>query len=255
METTSCLPTGLIKNGNRRWKERFCLSGSQPWASIKDFTIIAYRLKRYQISGPDWLGSDKFDLAAKIPDGVNQRNTPEMMQGMLQDRFGLKSHWDKKEASVYTLTLSKRLPAMKETTPPDSETLFPMGNIRGLTSMIDFGGGSRFSFAENALEEIEYGRVHRMALEFHGPACHQQYGTERSLRFSSQSVPARFSDHVDLGCYGWWRCPPQAIPRGDGLSLDSLVNSLKDVGLQLDRGKGSVDILVVDAVQRKPTEN
>jgi uncharacterized protein (TIGR03435 family) len=51
------------------------------WASIKDDMLIAYRLKRYQISGPEWLGSDKFDLAAKIPDGANQRYIPEMMQG------------------------------------------------------------------------------------------------------------------------------------------------------------------------------
>jgi hypothetical protein len=115
---------------------------------------------------------------------------PKMMQGMLQDRFGLKSHWDKKEASVYTLTLSKRVPAMKETT--------PLLNL----SMQDF---------------------------------------------QTMWIWAAMAGGAEV--------PPQLIPRGDGLSLDSFVNSLKDVGLQLERGKGPVDILVVDSVQKKPTEN
>src|SRR5262249_24161346 len=48
------------------------------WASLTDLVTMAYRLKRYQISGPDWLRSDHFDVVAKIPDGFNQRNVPEM---------------------------------------------------------------------------------------------------------------------------------------------------------------------------------
>ena len=41
----------------------------------------------------------------------------------------------------------------------------------------------------------------------------------------------------------------------DGLSLDSLMTALKQVGLKLDRGKGAVDVLTIDTVERKPTEN
>jgi uncharacterized protein (TIGR03435 family) len=107
------------------------------WASVKDLIYIGYQVRRYQISGPDWLGSDKFDVAAKIPEGTSQRNIAEMMQNMLKDRFGLKTHWEKKEFSVYTLGLSKRVPEMKEVTSPESEVLFPMGNIRGVTRHVD----------------------------------------------------------------------------------------------------------------------
>src|SRR5262245_59857730 len=42
------------------------------WASLTDLVNMAYRLKRYQISGPTWLNSDHFDVVAKIPDGFNQ---------------------------------------------------------------------------------------------------------------------------------------------------------------------------------------
>ena len=122
------------------------------WASLTDLVNMAYRVKRYQISGPAWLGSDHFDVVAKIPDGFNQRNVPEMLQSMLQDRFGMKSHLEKKEYSVYTLELSKPDPNLKEVKPPETQTSFPIGNISGMRSIIDFGSGSTFSFADNTLD-------------------------------------------------------------------------------------------------------
>lgn len=122
------------------------------WASIKDLIYIGYHIRRYQISGPDWLGGDKFDVAAKIPEGISQGTIAEMMQNLLKDRFGLKTHWDKKELSVYTLELAKPVPDMKEATPPEKEVFFPMGNIRGMSSTIDWGSGSRFSFSDNVLD-------------------------------------------------------------------------------------------------------
>src|SRR5215467_15065099 len=84
------------------------------WASVKDLIYIGYQVKRYQISGPDWLGTDKFDVAAKIPEGTSQRTIADMMQNLLKDRFLLKTHWDKKEFSAYTLELSKRVPEIQE---------------------------------------------------------------------------------------------------------------------------------------------
>src|SRR5712691_2223308 len=37
--------------------------------SLKDFLGMAYRLKAYQITGPDSIASERFDLAAKLPEG------------------------------------------------------------------------------------------------------------------------------------------------------------------------------------------
>jgi len=49
--------------------------------------------------------------------------------------------------------------------------------------------------------------------------------------------------------------PPEAAPKVDGLSMDSLPNGLKELGLKLDRGKEPIDVLVIDTIQRKPTDN
>src|SRR5215475_479851 len=38
------------------------------YLTLKDYIATAYRLKLYQISGPDWIGTDRFDVAATLPE-------------------------------------------------------------------------------------------------------------------------------------------------------------------------------------------
>lgn len=64
--------------------------------TLKDYIGMAYRLKLYQISGPDWVGTDRFDVAATLPDGSLPAQVPEMMQTLLEERFQLKFHRESK---------------------------------------------------------------------------------------------------------------------------------------------------------------
>ena len=228
------------------------------WASLTDLVTMGYRLKRYQITGPDWLGSDHFDVAAKIPDGSNQRNVPEMLQSMLQDRFGMKSHWEKKEFSVYTLGLSKPVPNLNEVAAPETEVSFPRGNISGMRSIIDFGSGSTFTFADNMLDARKLNLdeftewfsnfMDRPVINNTGLKGHYDFRLNLSARdFQTMWIWAAMAGGTII--------PPEAVPKVDGLSMDSLPNALKELGLKLDRGKGSIDVLVIEAIQRKPTDN
>ena len=122
------------------------------WASLVDLVNMAYRVKRYQISGPSWLGADHFTVDAKIPDGLTTRDVPEMLQSMLDVRFGMKSHWEKKELPVYTLEVSTLAPNLKEVAAPDDQLSFPIGNINAGRSVIDFGSGGTFAFGDNMLD-------------------------------------------------------------------------------------------------------
>jgi len=231
------------------------------WASVKDLIYIGYQVKRYQISGPDWLGSDKFDVAAKIPEGTSQRKIAEMMQNMLKDRFGLKTHWEKKEFSAYTLGLSKRVPEMKEVTSPESEVLFPMGNIRGMSSIVDWGGGSRFSFSDNTLDakKLNMDQFTEWLGNFMDKPVINNTGLTGYYDFSLKLSPQDFQTmFIWAAMAGGSELPPELVRRMqqmDGLSLDSLMTALKQVGLKLDRGKGLVDVLSIDTVEKKPTEN
>jgi len=228
------------------------------WASIKDLIYIGYHIRRYQISGPDWLGSDKFDVAAKIPEGISQRTVAEMMQNLLKDRFGLKAHWDKKELSVYMLELAKPVPDMTEATPPEKEVFFPMGNIRGLSSVIDWGGGSRFTFADNVLDakKLNMDQFTEWLGNFMDKPVINNTGLKGYYDFSLKLSPQDFQTmFIWAAMAGGSIIPPEAIPKTEGLSLDSLSGGLKKAGLKLGRGKAPVDVLIIDAAEKKPSEN
>src|SRR5947207_1300284 len=79
-----------------------------------DILTIAYRTKAYQIIGPDWLTSERFDVSAKLPAGANADQIPEMLQSLLSERFGLRIHRDKKEMPVYALRVDKPPLKLKE---------------------------------------------------------------------------------------------------------------------------------------------
>ena len=103
-------------------------------------------------SGPPGLGAEHFTVDAKIPDGFTTLQVPEMLQSMLDMRFGMKSHWEKKELPVYTLGLSRPEPRLTEVAAPDTQLSFPIGNINSGRSIIDFGSGGTFTFGDNMLD-------------------------------------------------------------------------------------------------------
>ena len=40
--------------------------------SLADLIRIAYRVKAYQVSGPDWMSTERFDVRAKLPEGATR---------------------------------------------------------------------------------------------------------------------------------------------------------------------------------------
>ena len=74
-------------------------------ATLFRLICVAYRVRPYQLSGPDWLKTTTYDIQAKIPDGVSVDKVPEMLQTLLAERFGLKLHPEKKDQPVYALVI------------------------------------------------------------------------------------------------------------------------------------------------------
>ncbi len=64
---------------------------------LRDVITAAYRLKNYQLEGPDWIKSTIVDIHATLPEGASEDQIPEMLQTLLADRFGLKVHTESKD--------------------------------------------------------------------------------------------------------------------------------------------------------------
>src|SRR5579859_3233791 len=52
----------------------------------------AYEVKSRQLSGPGWLGTDRFHVTGKSPGPVSVRDLRKMLQTLLADRFKLAVH-------------------------------------------------------------------------------------------------------------------------------------------------------------------
>ena len=48
--------------------------------SLKDLIALAYDVKAYQITGPDWMATERFDIVAKMPEGASKDDAPAMLQ-------------------------------------------------------------------------------------------------------------------------------------------------------------------------------
>src|ERR1700688_4583142 len=49
------------------------------YMAIKDLIGLAYNVKPYQITGPDWIASQRFDIVAKLPEGASKDDAPQML--------------------------------------------------------------------------------------------------------------------------------------------------------------------------------
>src|SRR5258708_5763041 len=70
------------------------------------FIEEAYGLKQYQITGPDWLKSERFDIVATAFH-VRKDQIKPMLQALLKERFKLEVHRESKVLPVYALVQGK----------------------------------------------------------------------------------------------------------------------------------------------------
>lgn len=78
----------------------------------------AYGVQDYQISGPGWLASERYDIVAKVPKGATKEQFQVMIQNLLAERFKLSLHHETKELPLYLLVVAKNGPKLKASAPP-----------------------------------------------------------------------------------------------------------------------------------------
>jgi uncharacterized protein (TIGR03435 family) len=233
--------------------------------SLKEYIYVAYRVKFYQVVGPDWLTSARYNVDAKLPAGGTRDQVPEMLQALLADRFQLKMHRETREIPVYALTVSGPL-KLKEIPPDpgdpatptagDSVNVAVSGGRNGVN--MDYGHGSIFAFGNNKFE------AKKMSM----PLCAAALG-----RFLDRPVvdmtgltgmydftlPLSEEDSMALlirsAVAAGIQLPPEAMRVLEGNTDASVFSAVHDLGLKLEPRKSPLEVVVVDDVRKTPTEN
>ncbi len=74
---------------------------------LKAIVRDAYGIKDYQVEGPSWIARERYDIIATKPPRTTATQVSVMMQSLLQERFHLVVHMEKKEMPAYSLLAGK----------------------------------------------------------------------------------------------------------------------------------------------------
>ena len=234
--------------------------------SLKDLIQIAYKVKGYQISGPDWASSERFDISATIPAGVKRDQLPEMLQALLAERFQLKLHRTEKEFPVYGLVVAKGGSKMKEaaleTGDEAAETAKKPFSVTGsggrAGTVVNFGDGSYFALGNNRFEakKLTMVNVAETLARFTDRPVVDMTTLKGIYDFQLEFQPDDFQAMmIRSAIAAGVTLPPQAIQLMERASGDSLPNALQTIGLKLEPRKAPLEVLVIDNLQKVPTVN
>jgi uncharacterized protein (TIGR03435 family) len=121
--------------------------------TLSDLFSLAYAINPKQIIGaPDWIHTDKFDIAAQVnaKGRPNDRQLQSMVRKLLADRFHLSLHRDTRELVVYALSTAGSGPKLARSTadPKQSPSLLFQdlgklkvinGSMQDLVNVMQFG--------------------------------------------------------------------------------------------------------------------
>jgi uncharacterized protein (TIGR03435 family) len=232
--------------------------------SLKECIQIAYRLKDYQVTGPDWL-SERLQVDAKLPAGAKREQVPEMMQALLADRFGMKAHRETKELPVYAIAVAKGGLRIKESPPdPDADSAGAAAPVnvtgsggRGGVS-INLGGGSYYVFANNKFEakKLTMAVLADSLTRYMDRPVVDMTGLTGKYDLTLQLTQQDYLGMLVRSAVGVGvSVSPEALRYMEGASDESLFSAMDALGLNLEPRKAPLELLVVDQVSKAPTAN
>jgi bla regulator protein blaR1 len=216
-----------------------------------------------RITGPGWLNAERYNIVARIPMGTSKDDFKLMLQNLLAERFKLTLHRETKEGSGYALVIAKSGLKIKEST--DETKPEPDGAPRDLPMKFDVGEdgfrifppgrGGVTSAVVNGLtrltaSKVSMGEWSAVLKNLSGAPVDDQTGMKGNYDFHLEFV----RDPSVSGRGG--RGMPPLVDAGVGEPGPGLADALQSqLGLRLEPKKTAIDTLVVDHVEKTPTEN
>jgi len=188
--------------------------------------LKAYDITEYQLAGPDWLKTEGYDIAAKMPSNSRQEQLPLMLQTLLAGRFRLTVHRETKDLPVYALVVGKGGSKLRAVETHEDWHLREGTRLTGRISIPEMIS------VFNSVVPAASGRD-RLIVDMTG----LKGVFDISLDFTANNAT------------------PKESGTFDGV-FDALQKALSSkLGLKLEPLKAPVEILVVDHAEKVPTDN
>uniref|UniRef100_Q01YN7 TIGR03435 family protein n=1 Tax=Solibacter usitatus (strain Ellin6076) TaxID=234267 RepID=Q01YN7_SOLUE len=191
--------------------------------SLKTAIRWAYHVMDFQVSGPEWLANERYDIMAKAAGPAPDAELRVMLQTLLAERFKLAVHQQTKEMSAFVLIVGKNGPKFQESKEegesvlaPDQKTMRVVVKRTPLSQLVEMLG--------NVL---------------------------RAPVVDLTGLKGRYDITVELAKYIPDRSSTEPM---DPVSI--LTRGLQDeLGLKIEPRKMPIDLVVVDHAEKLPVEN
>jgi len=190
---------------------------------LRMIIMSAYRVKDYQIAGPAWLQSERYDIVAKAPLGTGSGDKiASMLQTLLEDRFKLETHRETKDFPVYGLVPAKGGLKIKQTEPGGS----------GMDSHNDEAGGKLTA------EKVTMARLAEWLSRWVDRPVIDMTGTTAAYDFTLKySIENQKTESTTV-------------------SYPILTLAIQDqLGVRLEKRVAPIEMLVIDHAEKVPAEN
>jgi uncharacterized protein (TIGR03435 family) len=284
---------GQQRIGTRMDASRVSIDG-MPMSEIINtaFRVKSYQVTAPGWIGAGMNGP-RFDIHATLPAGVTTDQIPEMLQALLSERFKLTYHREKKDQSVFALIVGRGGPKLVESPrdPPASDgapagappppgpgasgllgrggpPVQISGNPQtGLTVRGAGTGTMRMTMSPDGVMHLETEKVTMAMLaetltRFLDRPVVDETGLKGSYKIALDLAREDMMNAVRAAGVA---LPPGALGAGPGgaggapgaadPSGGSIFRSVEQLGLKLDARKTPVDQLVIDHLERTPTED
>jgi uncharacterized protein (TIGR03435 family) len=192
--------------------------------TLKSSIRWAYHVMEYQVTGPDWLNFERYDIVAKASGPAAEDQLRLMLQALLADRFKLTLHRETKDLQAYVMVAAK-------------------GGIKFHESQ---DSGEPAIERDKSMTAVHFKRVpasqvvEMLSNVLHAPVI------------NNTGLTGYYDATIDIAKY------MQDRPASDSPAdiVPILITGLEqELGLKLESKKMPLDLLIIDHAEKVPVEN
>lgn len=235
------------------------------WVEMRMLLMTAFAVPFDQLSGPDYaIGQgNRFDIVATVPAGATREQANEMLLNLLKERFHLTYHKDKKDFDLYTLVVAKGGAKLKDAEIPDGPPPpAPQPGTRAVAAPQDRDGFPMLPAGRTSAQGQTRNGVTRMSFRMSTPKAllgMLAFNLGPSRTEDKTGLTGQYDFKIEFsaaglpGPTGRGIAPPPDAPTDPAPDLFTALE--KQLGLKLEKSKTQIEVIVIDHLDKQPTEN
>jgi uncharacterized protein (TIGR03435 family) len=227
--------------------------------SLRNLLTEAYGVRLYQVSGPDWIDTERYDTSARVVEGATKDQVKVMLQTLLANRFKAVLHHETRDFPIFELTVAKSGAKLK----PSSSAARAAADDKGPNpigsdgfAQLPPGATAMMGAIHNGVNRLLAGKQTVGAL---AKVLENEVGThvvDKTGLTGTYDFTLDYIRDQSRAINQFTGLPVGSAPADDSGETPGLSTALQEqLGLRLVKTRGPLDVIVVDSASKTPTDD